>query len=523
MHDEFDCKPEHNLGHNELSVGRRHFLAGSAALVTALAFATRGAFAQGEPTPGGILRLAQSSDAQPRNALASRAGNNQWRHQVFDCLTVLDSETGQPVPQLATSWEARDGGETMVFTLRDGVKFHTGRAFTAEDAVFTLEQIKVPENASQMAPIVNKFTSIEATGPLELTITADRSIETQIFDVLQLAVIVDKDTFAGLADGSQVVGTGPFKWVQWTPGASLTLEKNQDYWLEGRPYLDGIDISIITDPTALASSIRGRVDVAFEITPRDLVMFRNDPSIDVFEAAGGNIYPLGINVMAAPFDNKALRQAIGYAIDRQRIIDQVLNGVGDTSCLWWRSNVPGTTPEMVNHYSYDPDKARQLIAEAGAEGVTVPINVIAVPTVQAIYEIVQNNLREVGLNPQGNIMETAAFDQAQTAGDLGAVFQQIHGLQGFSAATIVDALPALRDTNPSKFTPPRYRELKDNLQAATADSAPAALAELAEFMLDEAFSHIMVHSRAPNVKTKMVHGIVFTNVGFVMMSDAWIG
>ena len=90
-----------------------------------------------------------------------------------------------------------------------------------------------------------------------MTITSDSPIAPRVFDLFQLAVIVDSETFFGLADGSEVIGTGLFRWTEWVPGASLTLEKNADYWGEG-PYLDGIEISILTNSTALANALRGR-------------------------------------------------------------------------------------------------------------------------------------------------------------------------------------------------------------------------------------------------------------------------
>lgn len=496
---------------------RRHLLGGAAALAGLATLGVPGALAQGG---GGTLRIAQGADAQPKNILAGRAGNNSWRHQVFDALTVLDSETGEPTPVLATDWESSEDGLTFKIRIRDGVTFHSGRPLTAEDVVFTLEQVKVPENASQMAPLVRAYTTITASAPNEVTITSQTPVAPRIFDVLQLAVILDKDTFAGLADGSQVIGTGPFKWVEWVPGASLRLERNDAYWGETPVALDGVEISIITDSTAMANAMRGRVDLVLGMTPRDAVLFRGNANVELIEAPGAQIFPLGLNVTAAPLDSKELRQAIGFAIDRQRIIDQVFNGVGTPSSLWWRSNEPGTTEEMVNHYHYDPDRARELIAAAGAEGAEINISVIGLAPVPAIYEIVQNNLREVGLSPVGNVLETAAFDQGQTAGDLGQAFQQIHGLQGFSAATLVDALPALRDTNPSKFAPERYRQLKDALQSAQGDAYAPALAELGEFMLDEAFSHILLHTPPLHAKAPALTGAVWDNVGFLHLHAA---
>jgi peptide/nickel transport system substrate-binding protein len=340
--------------------------------------------------------------------------------------------------------------------------------------------------------------------------------------VFQLAVILDRETMAGLADGSQVVGTGPFRWTNWVPGASIRLERNDSYWGEP-PHLDAIDISVITDPTAMANAVRGRVDLVLAMTPRDAVLFGNDPSIELVQSPGGQIFPLGLNVTAPPFDKKEVRQAVGFAIDRQRIVDQLFNGVGDGSPLWWPANVPGMTDAHTGYYSYDPDRARQMIADAGAAGAEVELTVIGLAPVPALYEIVQNNLREVGLVPTGGVVETAAFDQRQLAAELGPAFMQIHGLQGFSPATLVDALPALRDGNPSKFDPPEYRQLKDKVQSASGDDYAAAMQELAEFMLDGAFSHILVHTYPLNAKSARVQGLVFDNVGYLHLSGAWIG
>lgn len=498
---------------------RRSVLIGAAAAALLLA-APGSAFAQQTPVDGGTLRLVQGADAQPKNILAGRAGNDSWRHQVFDALTVLDSETGLPRGVLATDWESSEDGLSFVVRIRDDVTFHTGRPLTAADVVFTLEQVAVPENSSQMRPIVSAYTSIEATGEYEVTITSDTPVAPRVFDLFQLAVIVDSETFSGLADGSQVIGTGPFRWREWVSGASLTLEKNPDYWGEG-PYLDAIEISVLGDSTAQANALRGRADMVMGLTPRDSVMFRGDPNVQMLQAAGGQIFPLGLDVSA--IESKELRQAIGFALDRQRIIDQLFDGVGNGSAVWWSDNEPGTTEDLTGFYSYDPERARQLIAAAGAEGAEIDLTVIGLQPVPALYEIVQNNLREVGLTPVGDVVETAAFDQGQTAGDLGPAFMQIHGLQGFSAATLVDALPALRDGNPSKFDPPRYRELKDALQSAQdQDTYAAALQELGLFMLDEAFSHVIVHTNRLDATTSKVHGVVHVNVGYLELAKAWL-
>src|SRR5687768_6475240 len=120
-------------GFKSSGLTRRHVLGAGLTLASLATLGMPAAFAQGG---GGTLRIAQGADAQPKNILAGRAGNNSWRHQVFDSLTMLDADTGEAVPVLATDWESSEDGLTFRIRIRDGVTFHTGRPLTAEDVVF---------------------------------------------------------------------------------------------------------------------------------------------------------------------------------------------------------------------------------------------------------------------------------------------------------------------------------------------------------------------------------------------------
>jgi peptide/nickel transport system substrate-binding protein len=474
-----------------------------------------------EPASGGAMTIASGADAQPAFAMASRAGNYPWRRQVFDTLIVLDPETSEPNPLLATGWEFNDDATKVVLALRDDVTFHTGRAMTAADVVFSLEQAKLPENAVQTGGIIADAT-IEATGGHEVTITAPTSIA-NIFDVLELVVIVDQDTVAGLQDGTQVVGTGPFTWEKWEPGASLTLARYGDYW-GGPAKLDSIEVVIITDSTAQVSALTsGRAQMATGLSNTDATTAASgNDNLALIETPGETWFPLGMDVTLPPFDDPVVRQAVGYAIDRERIVLQVFEGIGGTSDLWWKTNEPGMTDDLAHRYTYDPDRARQMLEDAGAVGAKIEFSTLNIPIAQSVFEIVQNNLSEVGLSVTPNVMETAIFDEQQAAGELGQIFLQIHGLQGFSPATLVDAFPALRDGNPSKFDPAEYRQLRDDLQAATLDEEEAKLVELTNYMLDEAFSHAIARTITFVVQSDAVQGVDYTNIGFWGLHEATV-
>lgn len=472
------------------------------------------------PVRGGVLNLAANADAQPAFVLANRAGNWLWRRLVFEPLAELDG-SGAPRPVLAKSWTFDEARTKVTVELRDDVKFHSGRAMTAADVVFSLEQAADPVNASQLAAVAKKITKIEADGDHRVVLTLSRPTDS-LFDLFHLTMIVDRETFAGLADGSKVIGTGPFVWKEWKPGASLGLERNPSYRVPGRPYLDGVTVSVITDPTALQSALRGgRVHLAAGIGTMDAGLLTKDEKFTL-ENAGGVFYPLGLDVTAAPFDKKEARQAVAYAIDRERIKDQVFGGDATVSDLWWSPDQDGYPADLAKKYSYDPAKAKALVEQAGVKGAKVPITLANLPVPQSIFEIVQNNLREAGFEPVASVLDTAQFDARQVKGDLGPAFLLLHGMVGFSAATILDAMPSLRAGNPSKFAGAKYGELRAAVQEATDATRADALSGLSEYLLDEAFSNITVVANQYHVRAQALQGVGVVALGSVVATDAYL-
>jgi peptide/nickel transport system substrate-binding protein len=497
----------------------------AAVLVSVLALAgCSSAVDEGQPTDaapvrGGILKIAAAADAQPAFVMANRAGNWSWRRLVFESLVELDASS-QPQPLLATSWSYDSSRTTLTLTLRDDATFHTGRKMTADDVVFTLQQVKDPKNASQLARVAANITAVTATKPNEVTITLGAPSDS-MFDLLDLTPVVDKDTFAGLADGSKVIGTGPFLWSQWRPGASITLTRNTNYRDAERPYLDGVEVSIISDSTALQSALKGgAADLAIGMAQSDVALLKADARF-ARDNAGGVFYPLGIDVTMAPFNRKEARQALGYALDRERIRDQVFGGDAVLTDLWWTPDSPGYPKDLATRYSYDPAKARQMLADAGAAGAQVQVTYANLPVMRNLFEVVQNNLTEVGLKVQANALDTPEYDRRQVAGTLGQSFLLLHGMVGFSAATIVDAMPSIRAGNPSHFTDAQFDGLKANLQRSTEDTRAKALSDISAYMLDQAFSHVVVVAPQFHVRSTALRGMKVVTLGSVVLTDAY--
>jgi peptide/nickel transport system substrate-binding protein len=233
-------------------------------------------------------------------------------------------------------------------------------------------------------------------------------------------------------------------------------------------------------------------------------------------------YPLGLNVTAAPFDKKEVRQAVGYALDRDRVKAQVFGNDAMVTDLWWTPTEAGYPNELATKYSLQLDKAKSLIEQAGAKGAKVPIAFANLPTMKSLFEIVRFNLEQIGLAPEAVALDTAEFDSRQVAGTLGPAFLLLHGMVGFSAATIVDAMPSLKTGNPSKFADPQYDTLKAGLQQADDAGRPKALADLSAYMLDTAFSHVTSVAPQYHVRSARLHGLSTVPLGCVVATDAYL-
>lgn len=474
--------------------------------------------ANDEPVSGGTLRIATSTDAQPEFVLSFRLPNLSWQKLVFESLVEVDS-AGQAAPVLATDWSIDEAAGTITLDLREGVTFHDGRALTSADVIATLELAQDPANGSQLAHVANAIT-FEAidTHTVELTFTGPSA---SVMDLLGMTPIVDAETFASISDGT-VNGTGPFTWENWSAGAAIDLARNPEYWDPERPHFDAVEISVLASASALQSALTsGAADIAMGLPLRDASLL-DTSRFELVTSFQGVVYPLGLNVTEPPFDDVEVRRAIGSAIDRERIIEQVFVGVGDPTDLWWTPEHDDYPTELSSRYTYDPDAARDMLAESGAAGAEITITYNSdIPEMRSIYEIVQNNLTEVGLTVVDNGLPATEYGPRQAEGNLGQAFLLLHGQIGWSAPTIAGAMPSIMDNNPSHFATAEYVALRDAMVNADEADRPAALEKLSEYMLDEAFSHVIAVAPWKYAVASSVEGIEVSPLGALIATDAY--
>jgi peptide/nickel transport system substrate-binding protein len=296
---------------------------------------------------------------------------------VYDTLVYQDPKTGEFVPGLARQWEVSEDGRVYTFYLRRGVKFHDGTPFNAEAVRFNLERITNPDLASQKARFM--------LGPYE---------RTEVVDEYTVRIVL-KEPFAPLLDSlSQVylamasptavqkwgneyqlhqVGTGPFVFVEYIPGARLLLRRNPDYaW--GPPVyqhktaqLEEIEFRFFTDPATRSPALEsGEADVMGEIPPQDAARLRGNPDFRIEPVAiPGVSLMLFMNTNRPPLDDLRVRQAILFGTDRRAIISAVFRDTSPMACGPLTAVTFGYNPRVCEFYPYNPDQAAALLEEAG--------------------------------------------------------------------------------------------------------------------------------------------------------------
>jgi peptide/nickel transport system substrate-binding protein len=349
-----------------------------------LAFsAANTAFAQ---KPGGILRMGHFDSPSSMSMLEeSTQAVNRPMSGVFNNLVMFDQHLPQNslrsiVPDLATGWAWNEEGTELTLPLRQGVKWHDGKAFTAADVKCTFdllmanvtEKLRINPRKAWFANVGEVTTSgdYEATFHLKRPQPSFLALLATGWSPIYPCHVSPRDM------RKHPIGTGPFKLVDFKPNQSITVTRNPDYWKPGRPYLDGIEYTIIKDvSTRLLSFISGKDDVYFGVTIPQLKDVKNEASQAICETFTVNVpRNLIVNRDVPPFDNADLRRAMSLSLDRKAFVDILTEGQGEIGAVMQPppSGLWGVPPDLLKTLpGYDPDveksraQARSLMEKLG--------------------------------------------------------------------------------------------------------------------------------------------------------------
>ena len=336
-----------------------HFTRLALAGALAISAGTGAALAQGEIT---VAIQLEPPHLDPTSAAAGAIDSVVYAN-IFEGLTRFASD-GSIIPGLAESWEISEDGTTYTFTLHDGVMFHDGTTMDAEDVKFSLDRARAEDSTNAQKALFAGIQSVDVVDPTTVKVTLGAPDGSFLFNMAWGdAVIVAPESIENIK--STPIGTGAFKFVNWTQGDSVVMEKNPDYW--GTPAkLDKATIKFISDPTAAFAAVMAEDIDAFAgfPAPENLPQFEADPRFQVLNGSTEGETILAMNNKAAPFDNVKVREAVSHAIDRQAIIDGAMFGLGTPIGTHFAPHNPAYV-DLTGMSNYDPEKAKALLAEAG--------------------------------------------------------------------------------------------------------------------------------------------------------------
>ncbi len=398
---------------------------------------------------------------------------------VFEGLTRFMAD-GSVVPGLAESWEISDDGTVYTFTLRDGVTFHDGTTMDGEDVKFSLDRARAEDSTNAQKGLFAGITDVTVTDPLTVQVTLDGPNGMFLFNMAWGdAVIVAPESIADIA--SNPVGTGAFQFDNWVQGDRLEMSRYDGYWGDA-PALETATFRFISDPTAAFAAVMAEDVDAFVgfPAPENLPQFEADPRFQVLTGNTEGETILAMNNGMAPFDNPLVRQAVTLAIDRQAIIDGAMFGLGTPIGTHFAPHNPDYL-DLLDNSPYDPDRARELLAEAGMpDGFTTTLKLPPPSYARRGGEIIASQLREIGIETEISNVEWAQW------------LEEVFGNKDYGLTIVSHTEPMDIGiyANPDyyfQYGDPAFVAIMDELNATTDPAARTALLHDAQMMISEEY------------------------------------
>ncbi len=400
---------------------------------------------QAPPPKAGAKTLAVAQDTDPGTADPQLTTEEYFLPlNVFDRLVeAVTTGPGQSElqPGLAEKWDVSTDGLKYTFHLRKGVKFHSGDILTADDVIFTFDRMLDPATKALNTDFLDMIAGAgdrmdgKATSVAGLKKVDDNTVEIMLAKpfapfLANLATpagsIFSKKatTAAGEKFNTEPVGTGPFRMESWTLNSEVVLAAFDDYF-RGRPKFDKLIMKIVPEAQTMSLMFRnGELDVLdLDFARSQIPEFQKDATYKNQIASGPRVgtYYMSINEKIAPFDKPKVREALMYALDRQTLLDKLYYGTGVPAKGILAPGLAGYNTSLPG-FSYDPEKAKALLKEAGLEkGFEMGIyQTVDSPSTLKINEAIQAMLGEVGITVKIEQMDSAAWSGTRKEGKLGS-------------------------------------------------------------------------------------------------------
>jgi len=458
--------------------------------------------------------MASSIDSLTPFSIQSYLWSQMMGFVFYDPL-VKKSAAGELIPCLATEWDTTDPTKTIL-KIREGVTFHDGSPLTAADVAYSIaaraDEALIASTAGRPIMTPSQWVSAEAVDDFTVEVTTTERVEFLVNP--QPVLIVPKDSFGTVNFANEVLGTGPFKLEQFTSGTKVETVANEDYW-DGRPPLDELSFAFFADPATASTGLRsGQIDALYDVSPVNVDAVSDVEGTVLVEAATFAYWWI-LQMGKEPLNDPEVRKALRYCFDIEAIKNASFRGKGAFAWNTFNLYADNDGPEPTE-ITYDPAKAKELLAAAGVTDISVPIQCSAgFDDGIAAAQVLQQSFQEAGITCEVEVFEVnEAIDRTYSKGTWEGLAYNAGNLP-FPTKNFYDYL-----ANPavilSAFTDgdvlPEAAELYRTIQATPFDD-PAIddlLLQAQNLIVDEAFVYTGLGAAVSLVIPENLNG-VFTN------------